>query len=197
MTAKRLEAEIALRGAEVRAGILEDRRRALFVKSPIDGVVADFQIRQLLTRRAVEAGQLLFHVMDTDAAWQLELKVKEKRMGHLLQAAKDNASTALPVQFIAVTNVERKSDAVLTQIATRAEIDPELGSVVEVLAVPCDQEDLKIGPDSAMSGEVRESKYPTRTIGAEVRARITCGRRCLGYVLFGDVVDFVQTYFWL
>ena len=34
-------------------------------------------------------------------------------------------------------------------------------------------------------------------IGAEVTAKIHCGQRSLGYVLFGDVVEFVQRYFWL
>jgi hypothetical protein len=29
-------------------------------------------------------------------------------------------------------------------------------------------------------------------IGAEVRAKISCSDRSLGYVLFGDVIEFIQ-----
>ena len=35
-----------------------------------------------------------------------------------------------------------------------------------------------------------------RRIGAEVRAKIDCGERSLGYVWFGDVVEFVQRRWW-
>ena len=44
---------------------------------------------------------------------------------------------------------------------------------------------------------LRHSELPNRRIGADVRAKINCGKRSLGYVLFGDVVEFVQKHLWL
>ena len=41
---------------------------------------------------------------------------------------------------------------------------------------------------------------PTPTaprIGAEVKAKIDCGRASLGYVWFGDVIEFLRKWFWL
>ena len=37
---------------------------------------------------------------------------------------------------------------------------------------------------------------PQRRIGAEVRARIDCGPAPLGFVLFGDVIEFVRVHLW-
>ena len=34
-------------------------------------------------------------------------------------------------------------------------------------------------------------------IGADVRAKIHCGEKSLGYVLFGDVIEFLYQRFWL
>ena len=46
--------------------------------------------------------------------------------------------------------------------------------------------------------EFQKDQLPRQPrIGAEVRAKINCGEKSLGYVLFGDVVEFVQKYFWL
>ena len=36
-----------------------------------------------------------------------------------------------------------------------------------------------------------------QVIGAEVRSKISCGKRSLGYVLFGDVIEFVRQRLWL
>ena len=44
---------------------------------------------------------------------------------------------------------------------------------------------------------IQKEDLRDRRIGAEVTAKINCGQRSLGYVLFGDVIEFVQRYFWL
>ena len=43
-----------------------------------------------------------------------------------------------------------------------------------------------------MHASTDASKIPDKWIGAEVRAKINCGPRSLGYVLFGDVVEFIR-----
>ena len=181
---QKFQTQLELAAAEERYVILKNRMDKLIVRAPIDGVVPDFQIKQLLSNRAVQAGQLLFHVMDDKGNWHMELQVEEKRMGHLLRAVKrdedDGTAEGRDVEFVMATATTEHFYGQLTRIATRAQTDPELGSVVEVFAAPNDLTSL-----------------PIRTIGAEVRAKISCGERSLGYVLFGDVVEFVQKYFWL
>ena len=175
---------LELKAAREKLAILHDRAAELVVRSTIDGVVADFQIEQLLNNRVVQAGQLLFHVMEDQADWHLELQIEEKRMGHIQRARsrleQDNGSTALPVEYMLVTKLDETFEGSLGTIATIAEPHPELGNVVEAFVIPTEL-----------------SRLPTRSIGAEVRAKISCGERSLGYVLFGDVVEFVRKYFWL
>ena len=115
--------------------------------------------------------------MDDTGPWQLELNVAEHRTGHLFRA-QDVTADPLPIEYLLVTAPERTYLALLKEVGSRV-VTSDNTPVVEVLASP--------GDDQALS----------RRIGAEVRARIHCGRKSIGYVLFGDVIEFVQKYFWL
>lgn len=173
------ETNSAIRGLQEKLKVLEERAAQLHVRAPIDGVVATFQVEQNLRNRPVRRGEVLLQVMDETGPWHLELEVPEHRMGHLLRGQKKLDTAHLPIEFLLVTSPELTWDGQLQDIATRAVNTEESESVVEVMA--------DIAPDAV----------PDRRIGAEVRAKINCGPRSLGYVLFGDVVEFVQKYFWL
>ena len=108
----------------------------------------------------------------------MELEVAEKRMGHIFRAQQALKSFHLPVEFVPATSTVDKYNGVLQEIATRSETS-EKGSVVEVI----------ISTD--------KNKLPNLRIGAEVAAKINCGVRSLGYVLFGDVIEAAQRYFFV
>ncbi|MFT4558904.1 MAG: efflux RND transporter periplasmic adaptor subunit [Planctomycetales bacterium] len=161
--------------------IIEDRIASLSVRAPISGVIATFQLEQLLLNRPVRRGEVLLEIKHDDGEWQLELDVEEKRMGHFLDAVKANGNDfARPVEFVLATDSEQKFQGKISKVSTRANSSQEAGSVVMVFC-EFDKTDLPRQP----------------RIGAEVRAKINCGQKSLGYVLFGDVVEFVQKYFWL
>ncbi|MBX3437355.1 MAG: HlyD family efflux transporter periplasmic adaptor subunit [Planctomycetaceae bacterium] len=168
-----------LPGIEEHVRVLEDRMAALTVRSPIDGVVATFQIRQKLQDRPVRRGEVLLEVMDDTGEWRLELEVPEYRMGHLLKALAASENGTLPVEYVLATAVETSYHAEVAEIATRTGESEGEGTIVEVFA------------------DIDPNTLPSRRIGAEVEAKINCGKRSLGYVLFGDVVEFVQRHFWL
>jgi hypothetical protein len=152
----------------------------LTVRSPIDGVVATFQIEKNLLNRPVRRGELLLQVMNVESDhWQLELQVPEYRMGHLLSALAEAEDHTLPVEYFLRTNVETTYEANVTRVATRTSESAEEGTVVEVFA------------------DIPPQALPSRRIGAEVQAKIDCGQRSLFYVLFGDVVEFFQRHLWL
>jgi hypothetical protein len=123
--------------------------------------------------------------METDGPWRLELDVPEKRLGRLAQAA-DEARRAAPndpnagplVDFVLATAPDRKCRARLESIATRADLSESEGAIVEVTAL--------LAPDQVIE----------RRIGADVTARIHCGPSRLGYVWFGDVIDWVRKRIW-
>jgi hypothetical protein len=179
----RVEGELArtaaeLRGLDLQLQVLRDRERQLNVTSPITGVVSTFEVDQLLRHRPVRRGEILLEVMDDTGPWQLELNVAEHRTGHLLRANSETAGP-LPIEFLLVTSPERTYRASLKEIGTRIVTAEDNRPVVEVLA------------------SLDDSASLTRRIGAEVRAKLHCGRSSIGYVLFGDVIEFIQKYFWL
>ena len=178
----RIEGELAktraeLQGLELQLRVLEEREKLLDVRAPAAGVVSTFEVDRLLKHRPVRRGEILLEVMDDAGPWQLELDVAEHRMGHLLKA-QQSEKQALPVEYLLVTSPERTYHATLQEVATRAAISDDNTPVVQVIAALGDEE-------------------LQRRIGAEVRAKVHCGRASLGYVLFGDVIEFIQKYLWL
>lgn len=167
--------ELEARQAELK--IVEAEQQKLAVLAPADGVVATFQLEQLLRDRPVQRGDLLLEVMDDAGDWRLELDVPEYRMGHLLAALACTETGQLPIDYTPATDSRLELHATLTEVATRSnEGDEE--TIVQVYA--------DIDPDD----------LPGRRIGAEVDARIRCGQKSLFYCLFGDVVEFVQRKVW-
>ena len=179
LVGKQQETQIEIRGLEERIHVLEEREQLLSVKAPASGVVATFQPEQTLQNRPVRRGESLLEIMNDAGPWHLELEVEEQRMGHILLGQEKLGKKDLPVEFILATSAETTFRGALESIATRSATSQERGSIVEVV----------------VATDVKQLPYPR--IGAEVRAKIHCGKRALGYVLFGDVVEFVQRYFWL
>jgi multidrug efflux pump subunit AcrA (membrane-fusion protein) len=56
----------------------------LDVKSPINGLVVTWDLRNRLIHRPVQRGQVLLRVADPDGPWQLELHMPENRVGHIV-----------------------------------------------------------------------------------------------------------------
>jgi hypothetical protein len=163
-------------------GILDIQRvrvEKLNVTSPIDGTIAGFQLDQLLQNRPVQQGELLLEVMDETGPWRLELEVEGSRMGHVLRAWNKSPDHKLHVDFIPATATESTFSGELEDIASRSAVSSDQSNIFECLV--------------AMDG----SQIPDKRIGAEVRAKISCGKRSLGYVLFGDVIEFVRQRLWL
>lgn len=196
----RINTEIATteaqqKGSEDKVAMFEKRIAALQVRSPVDGVVATFQVSQNLLDRPVRRGDRLIEIMNVDGPWRLELDAPEYRMGHLQRAiiAKSGVTKTgqpalrqklteaeqLTVDFIAATDVSTRRQGKLTEIATRSnESQAETTTIVELFVA------------------VNPNDLPGRRIGAEVTAKVHCGPRSLGYVLFGDVWEFILRKVW-
>ena len=171
------ETRVQIVGLTRKVSILNSRAEKLEVRSPVAGTVATFQVDQLLKYRPVQRGEVLLTIMDQSGPWQLELKVDENRLDHLIQA-QTATQQHLPVEYVLVTAPDVHHTAELREVATRATMAEDDRLVVRLTADP-----TGTGP----------ADY---RIGAEVRARIGCGPKPLGYVLFGDVIEFVQRYVW-
>jgi hypothetical protein len=182
--------EIELRGKFMQLGVeiegtaaqvksLSQQVEDLKIRSPISGVVTTFRIEEMLRERPVKTGELLLEVMDPSGAWRLELDVPESRLGHILTAQGRRQEDRLPVRYVLATATEETYEGALDAISTRSVVSETEGSVVPLFA------------------SLSEPAPPDPRIGAEVIAKINCGRRSLGYVLFGDVIEFIRKRFWL
>ena len=166
--------------------ILLQQHDELTITADRPGVVATFQIEQKLRNRPINRGELLLEIMDDKGPWQLELEAEEHRIGHILRARQqrkeqgvEDDPDSLPVSYVLATRPEKTLFGRLRVIGSRTNRKDTGVSVVELI----------VDPDK--DGEPRP-----RRIGAEVRAQINCGERSLFYVLFGDVVEFVQKRWW-
>lgn len=174
-----VKAKVEAEGAQAKLEKIRDRIQMLTILSPADGVVATFQLEQVLQNRPVQRGDLLLQIMEPEGTWRLELDIPEYRMGHLLRALNRSPDNKLSVDYILATAVETSHTGTLTTIATRSNESETEGTIVEAYV------------------DIDERHLPGRTIGAEVFAKVRCGKKSLFYVLFGDVIEFLQRYIWL
>ncbi len=160
--------------------LYQETEKELLVRSPMTGVVATWRVRDTLMHRPVQRGQTLLTVFDPESPWELELRMPERRMGHVQKAA-SGSSEPLLVTFYLTTHPGQEYTGRIVEIAQGADLHGDEGPSV-LIRVALETGDL-----------------PELRPGATVRARVHCGRRSLGYVLFHDLIETVQTriLFWL
>jgi biotin carboxyl carrier protein len=156
--------------------ILHEKQQRLIVRSPMKGQVLTWQVREKLENRPVEKGQVLLTVADPTQDWDLEIKMPEDRMGHILDAIAEQGTGALDVEYIAATDPGVTRWGKIKDIQTIAEVQGEEGNVV-LIRVKIDKSDLLTAPRQ----------------GATVTAKIHCGETNLGYSLFHDLISWFQS----
>jgi multidrug efflux pump subunit AcrA (membrane-fusion protein) len=158
--------------------ILAQQRAELQVRSPTDGQVLTWDVDELLETRPVKRGQLLLTVAQLDGPWVLKVRVPDRDIGHVLNA-QQSIRTDLDVVFVLATDPSRKFQGRVTRVADITQADEQGRMVVDV--------DVTFDRDAV----------PDLRPGAEVTARILCGRRCLGYVWLHDFIDAVRTWLFI
>ncbi len=179
------EAVIQIRGVREQVTALQTQIDQLDVKAPISGVVTTFQIDQLLANRPVTRGEVLLEVMQEEGPWRLELEIPDNRMGHVRRRQKELKTPQLPVEFMLATSTDLTYVGSLDTSSSRTALTEGTGSVVEAYADIAETDFQRL-----QNGGLR--------VGAEVTAWVGCGPKPLGYVLFGDVIEFIQkrSIFW-
>ena len=159
--------------------LYETKKHDLEVRSPIDGVIVTWQVRDRLTLRPVEKGQSLMSIADKTGPWELEVHMPDDRLGHINRAAlaAKEAGRELTVDYILATDPGTRHYGTVKEIHEQAEVRGEAGNTVLVR--------VTIDPERHDKEELGA--------GATVTARIACGKRPLGYVWFHDVLAFIQS----
>ena len=159
---------------------LELKRRQeaeLLVTAPVGGVVATWQLEDLLLRRPVQKGQRLLTVQDPSGEWELELFLPEKRFRFVRETWETAQREGRPteVEFILASHPETELKGTIVAIEPHADVfDPEAGNCVRMRAA------------------IDKSQLPDLRDGSLVSARVKCGEASLAYVLSQEALDTVQ-----
>ena len=159
--------------------LYETKKKDLDVRSPIDGVIVTWQVRDRLLLRPVEKGQVLMRVADKTGPWELEVHMPDDRLGYVNRALAEAQAEGreLEVDYILATDPGTRHYGTVKEIHEQAEVRGEQGNTVLVR--------ITIDPTRHEKEELGA--------GASVTARINCGTRSLGFVWFHDVLAFIQS----
>jgi len=169
------ELEEELQSLDQKLGLYKRKQQELLVTAPADGVVMTWELRDRLIGRPVRRGQFLMQVADPEGPWQLELRMPEDHVGHVLESQQE-LGEQLEVTYNLATDPGTERTGRVVEVHRAAEVRGEEGSTV-LVKVTLDDDPAAI----------------YRHAGAGLTARVHCGRRSLGYVLFHDLIAFVQS----
>jgi multidrug efflux pump subunit AcrA (membrane-fusion protein) len=172
LSAEQRQLEEQLASLEIQRKLLETRREALTLRSPIAGQVLTHDVAKLLESRPVERGEVLLTVADVSSGWQINADVPQRHIGHVLQA-KQQANDALTASYRLVGDVEKTYRARVVEVSAAAPLEP---AGLEDEAAPVE---VRI----AIDGDPPAAARP----GMSANVRIHCGQRSLGYVWLHDI----------
>jgi hypothetical protein len=166
LTAEEEELKELLESLARQHEILLAEQATLTIKSPLAGAVTTWEVAERLESRPVQRGQILLSVADLAGPWELDLRVAEDRIGHVL--AERKPGQPLMVSFVLPGNPDERLKAKVSRISDSATTDDRGSTTVEVVAA------------------IDKGALVDPRPGTSVAARIHCGRRPLGYVwLYG------------
>lgn len=174
---------------EAQRRLLDKKREGLQVRSPIDGKVVTWRVEERLKGRPVRKGQQLMEVADPTQDWELDIFVPESKMGHVIERLQKlqekDPGAKLKLTFILATHPGEKLEGTVQEIHTSAEVHGDQGNTVRMTA-SFDQALLK--NQLGINDIVNDLK-----VGQDVKVKIDCGTRPVGYVLFHDLFEFIQS----
>jgi hypothetical protein len=162
--------------------IQREKEKLLEVKSPAAGRIGTWDPRRVLgpeENHPVKREDMLLWIFDPDGKWQLEILMPDRRMGHIRKAQLDQEKYDLPAEFILATDPNKRHAGKIKRVTYSAEVRGDEGNTVLI--------EVTISDD--VKGQLPQPLRP----GATVKAKIDCGRRPLGYVLFHDLFEFIQS----
>lgn len=176
LTADEEELKQALASLNRQLDIVNRRVAELTLRAPLAGQVVRWDLIRSLESRPVRQGQLLMQVVDPAGPWEIELRIPDRHVRHVLAAqaaAKD--SNGLPVRFLFRMSPKATYFAKLDTVNLATDLDQagELSTFAKVTLNPKEIPDLRPG--------------------SSVIAKLDCGRRSLGYVWLRELLEFLQT----
>ena len=156
--------------------IRQEEQQLLNILSPSAGRVVNWNVKQNLTNRPVTRGQNLMTVVPPQSVWELELQMPERRLAHLFRAINDD-DEKLKVTFGLVSNPGTEYTGTLISVDRKLDVYNDDGNAALV----------RVAFENA---DIAEELLRTET---RVTAKVHCGERSIGYVIFHELIETVQS----
>jgi biotin carboxyl carrier protein len=185
LTKERLTQDYELRKAMAERDILLAASRSprkAPLPSPLGGKVLTFDAQEQLLGKTVKAGDPLLRVAMVKGPWEIELHIPEANI-HAIRESLDKASDGeLDIDLLLVSQPHRTFKGKLHRDGLGGE------TIVKDNKVVLPARARVADPD--LTGQLEKL-----AVGVEVRAKIHCGRRSLGYVWFSETWEFIYETF--
>ncbi len=154
---------------------LEQRQADLVIRSPIAGTVVTFRTEESLENRPLQRGEVVLTVVDPASDWKLDLTMVETKMGHVRSYRPDG--DVYEMRYILQSDPRNQLEGTVAKkdINNRAELTEDNGNAVRMIGAVKNQSDLV-------------DALP----GTEVKAKIYCGKKPIGYKWFHQLVEWIQ-----
>jgi multidrug efflux pump subunit AcrA (membrane-fusion protein) len=190
--------------------VLQREMDNLEILSPMDGRVVTWKVRDLIENRFVRTGARLMEIADPTKDWELEIDVPEAKIGHVVRRLKeiqaDDLKATLEVTFMLASYPGAELRGRVTRVDTSAEVVGESGNAVRMVVAFRQDELLMLLPgatrestaellkrDPAAAAEALAEIKQNLKVRADVKAKIHCGREAVGFVLFHELWEFIQS----
>ena len=183
------EAKITAKSSKEQIEIVNEQIESMNIRSPQDGIITTWEAKKNLMGRPVEIGTELLQVAATDGDWILEVEVPDDDMGPILAAqskldeesrrGERKPARPLPAYFVTMTDPEHRYEGYVVRIAPNAETMAESEQYKNRHVVK-----VTVGfSDAVRKDYLARNQIDVMRPGAEVRARVDCGRTNLAYYL--------------
>jgi hypothetical protein len=164
----------------------EARPGYFWLRSPLDGIVLNWDFREKLVNRFVKPSEPLLRIGDPERPWEVELKIPQKYMAQILRAfTAAGPGHDLDVDLLLASAPTRvfRGKLARDRLAAEAVPDPDGGDPGAVVLASVRVE----GPDLAEADVI---PYDLLVTGTEVHSKVRCGDHPLGYSLFWGLWEF-------
>jgi biotin carboxyl carrier protein len=181
--------------------------RAAVIPAPISGTVVTFDLNDRLLGRTVKPGDPLMQVARLDGVWVVELRIPEANVGHIREALARSGGKPLEVDLLLASHPDRTFKGQLSDDGLGGEVTMHNNAPVLLARVEVRVTEHTRAEVEAMSQAERERKgilpgvicreeLNRMPVGAEVRAKVRCGKRAVGYVWFYELWEFFYEHVW-
>jgi multidrug efflux pump subunit AcrA (membrane-fusion protein) len=165
----------------------ESRPGYFRVCAPLTGTVLNADFRENWTNRHVKPSEPLLRIGDKTRPWEVELQIPQQDMAHVIRAFAPGLSDAelrVDLQLRALPTRTFVGKLPAARMAGQANHHRDAnGNTTPTVRANVRIDGADIEPDRQIPGDLLVA-------GTEVRAKVDCGARPLGFVLFHGVWEF-------